>query len=160
MLMRSLTAVLFLAACGGTSKAPVAPVGACPAKVSAAVTKEHPDATQKACESEHENGADIYEVTVVMRDGSTRELELTPDGAILAVEEAVSPTALPKAVADAFTARYPDAKPERVERVTPRGKAPTYEIAFGDHEATFSDTGAFIEEEHADGDKDEATDKD
>jgi hypothetical protein len=103
---------------------------------------------QKACKAEHENGGDIYEATIVMLDGSTRDVELSPDGAILAVEEVIPVTALPAAVADAFTARYPEAQPERVERVTPRGRPPTYEIAWGDHEATFSEAGAFIDDEH------------
>jgi hypothetical protein len=156
MPMRSILATILLAACGGGAKAPVTPTAgwACPPSISAAVTREHPDATQKGCKVAHENGTEIYEASIVMRDGSPRELELSLDGAILAVEESVSPTALPRAVAEAFAARYPDAQPQRVERVTPRGRPPIYEIAFGGHEATFSDTGAFIEEEQGGGDKD------
>jgi hypothetical protein len=144
--MRIHLGAVLVAACGGSPKAPAAPVGACPPNVSAAVTREHPDATQKACEAERKNGSGIFEVTLEMRDGSIQEMELSPDGEILVVEEVIAVTALPKSVADAFAQRYPDARPERVERITPRGRPPTFEIAFGENAATFGDDGAFIDE--------------
>ncbi|MEO7096600.1 MAG: PepSY-like domain-containing protein [Polyangiales bacterium] len=160
---RMLLGALFLAACGGSPKAPAtaASGGSCPPAVTAAVTKAYPDATQKACEGEHEDGMDIFEVKLVMKDGSSAEVELSADGSILAMEEVVPASALPKAVADAFAAKYPGATAERVERITPTGKSVMFEIAFAGKEASFSDTGAFIEEEHADGDKDgDKNDKD
>jgi hypothetical protein len=122
--------------------------------VAAAVTKAHPDATQKACKGEHEDGKDIFEVKLDMKDGTKAELELSADGTILAMEEVVPTSALPKAVADAFAAKYPGATAEKVERITPTGKPVMFEIGFAGKEASFSETGAFIEEEHGDGDKD------
>jgi hypothetical protein len=158
--MRTLLGAVLLAACGGSPRPPatVASAGGCPPSIGAAVAKAYPDATQKACEAEHEDGKDIYEAKIVKADGSTAELELAMDGAILAIEEVVPASALPKAVADAFAAKYPGAQAERVERVTPTGKAPTFEIAFAGNEASFSEAGAFLEEEHGDGDSDGDTD--
>lgn len=159
---RFLLASVLLAACGGSPKTPAtaAAGGGCPPAVTAAVTKAHPDATVTNCKGEHEDGKDIFEAKLTMKDGTKAELELSPDGGILAMEEVVPATAMPKAVADAFAAKYPGATAERVERITPTGKQVMFEIAFAGKEASFSDTGAFIEEEHGDGDKDEKADKD
>lgn len=152
---RFLLGALLLAACGGSPKTPAtAASGGCPPAVTAAVTKAHPDATQTGCESEHEDGKDIFEVKIAMTDGTKAELEVSPDGSILAMEEVVPTSALPKAVADAFAAKYPGATAERVERITPTGKAVMFEIKFSGKEAAFSDSGAFIEEEHDEADKD------
>ncbi len=162
MPIRTLLALCLLAACGGTHPASktAASGGGCPPAVPAAVTKAYPDATQGACEGEHEDGMDIFEIKIKKPDGSTAELELSADGTILATEEVVA--AMPDAVAKAFAAKYPGAAAMKIERITSPGKPTTFEIAFAGKEATFSETGDFVEEEHGDeaDDKGEKDDKD
>jgi len=147
--MRVLLGLVLLAACGGSPKTPVAPVGDCPQNVSTAVSKEHPDATQQACKAEQEHGTKTFEVQLVMHDGTTRDVELSPEGEIIGEEEVLTVAALPKAVSDAFVARYPDAHADHVERFTPRGRAPTFEITFGADTAMFTEDGVFIEQKAA-----------
>ncbi len=150
MLNRTLLALSLLAACGGKHPAhsTAEAGGACPPAVPAAVTKAYPGAAQSACESEHEDGMDNFEIKVKKTDGSAAEIELSADGTILATEEVV-PT-MPDAVAKAFAAKYPGAEAKRVERITRPGKPAVFEIKFANKEATFSETGDFIEEEHGD----------
>ncbi len=158
MLKRALLGFVVLAACGGKHRAPNAAVASegCPAAVPAAVTRAYPGATQGPCSGEHEDGMDLYEVTITRADGTTAELELSADGAILATEEAVA--VMPDPVAKAFAAKYPGAAATKIERITSPGKPAVFEIAFAGKQATFSETGDFVEEEHAEGD--ETTDRD
>jgi hypothetical protein len=154
MLNRTLLALCLLAACGGKHPAPATASagGGCPPAVPAAVTKAYPDAKQSACEGEHEDGMEIFEVKITKADGSTAELELSANGTILATEEVVA--AMPDPVAKAFAAKYPGAEPRKIERITSPGKPVVFEIAFAGKEATFSETGDFVEEEHGEEDAD------
>lgn len=148
--MRTALILVLAAACGGhahtssPSAAPSAAATACPPAVTDAVARARPNEPVKSCKAEHEDGKDIFEARV----GSV-ELELSADGTLLQTEEVV--TAMPDAVAAAFAAKYPGAKAKRIERVTSAGKPARFEIAFAGNEATFDESGAFIEEEAADG---------
>lgn len=136
-----------LASCGGSPKSPAPPATACPPNIAAAVATAYPDAPQKGCKAEHEDGKDIYEVVVIRTGGSEAEVELSPDGTILQTEEVISVVALPGTVATAFATRYPGQRPTRVEKIGIPNQPPRYEIAFGTKEATFSEAGELIEEE-------------
>ncbi|MBL0220798.1 MAG: PepSY-like domain-containing protein [Myxococcales bacterium] len=152
---------VILGACGGkpTAQVPAHSAGGCPPAVAAAVTKAFPDATQRGCEGEHEDGMEIYEVKLAKADGGTAEVEVSPDGTIVQVEKVIATAMLPEPVATAFAAKYPGVTATRVERVTRPAKGASFEIKFAGKEATFSETGAFVEEEageagDGDGDKD------
>lgn len=118
----------------------------CPKTVTDAVAKAFPKAKLDKCHPEHEGGKDIFEAKLTRADGTKAEVDVAPDGSILAVEEKIAVDALPDAVKKAFAARYPKAKAERAEKQT-AGKTVTYEVAFGKTEATFAADGRFIEEE-------------
>jgi hypothetical protein len=112
----------------------------CPKPVTGAIAKAYPKASVKSCKAEGAN----FEARLVHPD---LELDLAPDGTILATEEKVAVAALPEAVKKAFAARYPKAKAERAEKETTAGGKVSYEIAFGKTEATFAADGTFVEEE-------------
>lgn len=153
MTFRTFFMVLVLGACGSSSHPTTsARNSTCPDAVLAAVTRAFPDAKQAPCEAEHEDGKDVFEVKIAKADGSNAELELSADGTINEIEEVV--TAMPDAVAKAFAAKYPGATASRIEKVTPTGKPAVYELKLENKEATFTETGEFVEEEGAEGDED------
>ena len=122
----------------------------CPKAITDAVAKAFPKSTLTACKAEKEHGHDQFEARIVKADGGKAEIDLAPDGKILQVEEIMSLDKMPAAVMKAFAAKYPKGKATRAEKLT-ADKSVTYEIAFdlGDEhkEATFDETGKFIEEE-------------
>jgi len=119
---------------------------ACPKAVTDGVAKAFPKSKIDRCHSEHEDGKDIFEAKITRADGTKAEVDVSPDGSILQLEEKIAVDKLPDTVKKAFAARYPKAKAERAEKQT-AGKTVTYEIAFGETEATFASDGRFIEEE-------------
>jgi len=122
----------------------------CPKPVTDAVAKAFPKSTVTKCKAEKEHGRDQFEVKLTKADGTNAEVDLTPDGTILQVEEKIPVDKLPAAVTKAFAAKYPKAKPTGAEKQT-AGKDISYEIAFDDgdkrKEATFTEDGKFVEEE-------------
>ena len=123
----------------------------CPAAVKTAIDKAFPKATISRCKAEKEHGRDQFEVKAARADGKAIEVDVTPDGKILQVEEKIALDQVPAAVKKAFDARYPKAKLAGAEKQTPASGAPTYELAFatdaGRKEATFTEDGKFVEEE-------------
>jgi putative PepSY-like beta-lactamase-inhibitor len=123
----------------------------CPAAVKNAIAKAFPKATIAACKAEKEHGHDQFEVKIAKADGNKAEVDVSPDGKILQVEEKIALDKVPAAVMKAFSAKYPKAKADAAEKQTPATGAPTYELAFatdkGRKEATFSEDGKFVEEE-------------
>ena len=134
---------------GGTALA--APRPACPASVTAAATKSVAGTTVTACKPEHEDGIDKFEVKLTRKDRSIVEVDVSTDGKILAIEEAIALDKLPAAVTKAFAARYPKARPSKAEQQVVTDKGTFYELAFTDggkhKEATFKPDGGFVEEE-------------
>lgn len=118
----------------------------CPKAVTDGVMKAFPKSKITKCHPEHEDGKDIFEAKITRADGMKAEVDVGPDGSILQIEEKIAVDKLPDAVKKAFAARYPKAKAERAEKQT-AGKTVTYEVAFGETEATFAENGKFIEEE-------------
>jgi hypothetical protein len=138
--------VLLLAAGPVYAEAP----SGCPAAVTTAVMKAFPKATIGACKAEREHGKDRFEVKLTKSNGEKVELDITPDGTVLQVEEKIAVDVVPEAVKKAFGARYPKAKATGAQKQT-AGKDVRYEIAFtvdsGRKEATFTADGTFVEEE-------------
>ena len=123
----------------------------CPAAVKTAITRAFPKSTITKCKPEHEHGRDQFEVKLTKDGGDAAEVDVTPDGKILQVEEKIPVDKVPPAVTKAFAAKYPKAKLDSAEKQTPGKGAPTYELAFatdrGRKEATFTENGTFVEEE-------------
>jgi hypothetical protein len=118
----------------------------CPKAVTDGVAKAFPKSKIDKCHSEHEGGKDIFEAKITRADGTKAEVDVSPDGTILQLEEKIDVEKLPDAVKKAFAAKYPKAKAERAEKQT-AGKTVSYEVAFGKTEATFTEDGKFVEEE-------------
>lgn len=124
---------------------------ACPAAVTGAITRAFPKASIARCKAEHEHGADQFSVNVVRADGTKAEVDVSPDGTLLQIEEPIALDRVPAAVARAFAARYPKARLAGAEKQTPAHGSARYELTFasdaGRKEVTFTEEGKFIEEE-------------
>jgi hypothetical protein len=124
---------------------------ACPPAVTDAVLKAHPGATVGSCEREEEKGKTQFEVRLSAKDGKRVEVDVTPEGKILATEETVPLADLPPAVAKAFAAKYGSEAPSRAVMETSAEGRVTYELRFAANgkkkEATFAADGGFLEEE-------------
>lgn len=147
-IMLKLSSVLPLASFGLAFTQPNAK---CPATVLAAVEKAYPESKVSSCMREKEKGQYQYEVKLETKDEKNLEIDASPEGSILLVEENVALDSVPKAVISAFEAKYPKTQANRSEKQTKAGGAVTYELAFKykgkGHEATFSKDGTFIEVE-------------
>ena len=123
----------------------------CPAVVTEAIAHAFPRSTITKCVAEKDHGHDQFEVKLVKVDGGKLEVDVAPDGKILQSEEKIALDKVPAVVMKAFAAKYPKAKAEVAEKQTPATGTPTYELAFNvdgkRKEATFDETGKFIEEE-------------
>ncbi len=122
----------------------------CPEPVKAAINKAYPNSTVESCKKVVEKGTTFYEIKTT-KQASKVEVDVAPDGRILQTEEKVSLEAVPKAVTEAFTVRYKDAKPTGAEKQIKADGSVQYELAFGTgkqkKEVTFSESGKFLEEE-------------
>lgn len=125
----------------------------CPAPVKAAVDKAYPGSTVKTCKQENEKGTVQYEVKLTTKDGKALEADVAPDGAILQTEEKIAVGDLPKAVLDAFRAKYGDSKVAKAERIVKAAGTTEYELAFTaggtKKQVTISQDGKVLEEESA-----------
>ena len=123
----------------------------CPTGVKSAIDSAFPKATITRCKAENEHGHAQFEVNLTKADGADAEVDVSPEGKILQVEEKIAIDKLPSAVMKGFAAKYPKAKADGAEKQTPNEGKPTYEIAFqadnGRKEATFTEDGKFVEEE-------------
>lgn len=121
----------------------------CPAVVIDALKQAYPDGKLTRCVAETERGQKQFEAKV-SRGKDRLEIDVSPAGVILLVEEPFAVADLPAAVARAFATRYPKAKPTRADKMT-AGASVSYEIGFhtdaGRREATFTTEGTFVEEE-------------
>src|SRR5579859_1637214 len=125
MAVRSLSVLAFLAL-------PALARAECPAPVSDAVAKAYPGGKTRSCRKEREKGQTQYEVKLSGADGKTLELDVSPEGKILLTEETVGPDLVPKAVQDAFRAKYPGKPFTRAEKQTAASGEVTWELAFSD----------------------------
>ncbi len=143
--------ILSTLAFGSISRAGGAERTDCPAVIKAAIDKAFPKATITRCTAEREHGHDQFEVALTKNDRSRAEVDVSPDGKILQVEERIALDKVPAAVIKAFAARYPKAKVDAAEKQTPSSGSVTYELGFTigatRKEATFTEAGKFVEEE-------------
>jgi hypothetical protein len=138
---------LFVTLCLFIGTSIAGPTDNCPDAVKTSIARSFAKSSIKKCKAEHENGHDQFEVVIAKDGGAVAEVDVSPDGTILQVEEKIAVDQLPKAVTKAFATKYPKAKAEAAEKQTPTKGAPTYEIKFGGKEATFTEDGKFVEEE-------------
>ena len=101
----------------GRAKEVDVPIGKVPKPVSAAVAARFPHAKVTDSSSEDETGKLLYELTV-RYDGRRADVTVTPEGAIVLIEETIAAGALPPAVSQALEAKYPKAKYKIVESIT------------------------------------------
>jgi hypothetical protein len=89
----------------------------------------YPHAKVKAYARETENGVTYYELETI--EGKThRDILYTEDGTAVEIEEAVTMSALPEAVAKSFAKESPTSKPSKIEKVT-KGTVVTYDFTMG-----------------------------
>jgi uncharacterized membrane protein YkoI len=87
-----------------------------PAVVKDAVQKRFPNAKLVSAEKETEDGKTVYDIAI--KDGEQKmSVDVSPEGKIVGYEKAIKAKDLPKAVADAFHAKYPNATTRGVEEV-------------------------------------------
>jgi hypothetical protein len=102
------------------------PLDKVPAKVLKAVKDKFPKAAITGSAKEVENGKTSYEIS--LKDGEQAiDVSLSEDGKILVIEKAMAVKDLPKAVADAVSAKYPKGKVKTAEELT-TGTTVTYEV--------------------------------
>jgi hypothetical protein len=123
----------------------------CPPRVSEAASKVAPGASIVSCKRERERGKIQFAVKLKAASSKVLELDITPEGVVLLIEEPVSVDAVPAPVRAGFALKFPNTKPHQAERQTHLDGAVTYELAFVEggrkHEATFSAQGAFVDQE-------------
>jgi hypothetical protein len=137
--MRTLLWCLTIAAVAGFVGAPAGaradeekvPLDKLPKAVVDGVKKRFPDAELVGAEKENENGKTVYELAIKNK-GQNVSVTLTPEGALVEIENEIAASALPKAVADALERKYPKATLKKVEEVIPvrngKEKLEYYEI--------------------------------
>jgi hypothetical protein len=144
-------ALALVAVLAGTARA-----GDCPTTVKTTIEKAFPKSTISRCRPEKEDGHAQFEVKLTRHGGGTAEVDVSPDGKILQIEEPVALDKVPATVMKAFAAKYPKAKATRAEKETPTGRESDYELAFvvagKRHEAKFTASGKFVEDEQGDED--------
>jgi hypothetical protein len=88
-----------------------------PAAVENAFRSAYPQATIKHTSHETEDGVEQYEIEST-NQGRELDVNYKPDGTVIVIEEAVTASELPAAVAAAVTTRYPKATVTTRERAT------------------------------------------
>ncbi len=101
----------------------------CPKRVADAVARSFPSGAITACASATFDGRAEYRVDIESPDHPSRELDVAPDGTILAILEEVAATSVPRAVIRAFEAKHRGAKLLRVERQQTAATV-TYELVY------------------------------
>ena len=127
-----------------------------PAVVKATFENAYPKAVIKRASQEIENGATLIERESV-EAGVKRDVQYTPDGKVVEVEESVKEALLPEAARQTINKEYAKGKVEKVERVT-RGETTQFEvlIAVGKNrtELEFDDSGKTVKTKPGKKDKD------
>lgn len=123
--------VALVAAVGRAGEEKV-PLDKLPKAVADAVKKRFPKLEMKEATKEAtEDKKTVYEVTLT-RDKKKIDVTLTPEGAIVMIEKEIDRKDLPKAVAEAIAAKYPDAAYKICEEIIPvkdgKEKLESYEI--------------------------------
>ncbi len=111
----ALLALGFLAAAGRADEEKV-PLDKLPRAVLDAVKARFPDAKLVEADKETEDGKTTYEVVIKNKDQKI-DVQLSPDGEIIALEKTIDVKDLPRAVAKALEDKYPGATYKTVEEI-------------------------------------------
>jgi uncharacterized membrane protein YkoI len=133
------------------------PLDKLPRAVRDAVKAKFPGAELVGASKEVEKGETLYEVSFKYK-GHNHDATFKADGSIVSVEKEITAKDLPRAVAEALSAKYPGATYKKVEEVTEGGKV-TYEalLVTADKktlEVVLDPSGKVIKEEGKDKKKD------
>ncbi len=101
----------------------------CPKLVADSILRSFPSAAITSCASATFDGFAEYRVDITAPDHPSRELDVAPDGKILAISEEVAASAVPDSVLHAFRTKHRGAKLLRIER-TQTDAAVTYELVY------------------------------
>jgi hypothetical protein len=153
-LLAGVALLALTAACARADEEEKVPLDKLPKAVVDAVKAKFPKAKLVGAEKEKEDGKEVYEVAI--KDGDSNiEVTVTPEGKITTVEKEITLKDVPKAVSDAFEAKYPKATVKKVEEISKDDKITEYEflIVTADTkklEVSFDPKGKFLEEEKKD----------
>lgn len=110
-----------------TAKTAPSALSKVPAAVAAAFTQAYPNAKVLHTSKENEEGAVEYEIECL--DGAIhRDVDYTPEGVLIEVEEGIGAADVPNAVSKAILARYPKATITRREKITTKAGQVSYEF--------------------------------
>jgi hypothetical protein len=98
-----------------------------PQKVQDAVKAKFPEAKVIKASKEKENNETIYEVAIKNGDQKIT-MDIKEDGTVVEYEKEINVKDLPKAVAEALAARYPNATLKTAEEVYKKDKLDSYEV--------------------------------
>jgi uncharacterized membrane protein YkoI len=87
-----------------------------PEKIMKAVKKHFPDGKINKATKELEKGETVYDIELTQK-GRKHEMDIKADGTVVQIENEVALKDLPKAVAQAVSAKYPKAKIEEIMEV-------------------------------------------
>jgi hypothetical protein len=136
----------------------------CPARVTSAVQHAYRNAKMLSCTAEQDEGTMVYEVRIRTTSGKTLEMDVSPDGKILATEEAVAVKSIPPAVLKALLATFLDATITDADRVTYDDGEILYELTFisagENHEMTVTEAGLVLDIDDEEVDDEDAAEPD
>ncbi|HEV3038970.1 MAG TPA: hypothetical protein VHA33_14425 [Candidatus Angelobacter sp.] len=97
-----------------------------PPAVQKAADEQSKGATVKGYSTEVEDGKTLYEVELAV-NGHSKDVSMTPDGAVVEVEEEVALNSLPAEVQEGLKKKAGAGKITKVESLTKQGKLVAYE---------------------------------
>jgi uncharacterized membrane protein YkoI len=103
------------------------PLDKVPKEVLDAFKAKFPGAKLTDASTEVEEGKKIYELAFTYKDHKY-EMEVEPNGTIIAIDKQLDEKELPEAVAKTLAEKYPKAKYKMIEEVTKKDKIEYYEI--------------------------------
>src|SRR5712692_8932999 len=103
------------------------PLDKVPKAVLDAFKAKFPEAKVTQASKEIEEGKTIFELAFTYKDHKY-EMEVEPNGTIIAIDKQLDEKELPEAVAKTLAEKYPKAKYKIIEEVTKKDKIEYYEI--------------------------------
>jgi uncharacterized membrane protein YkoI len=103
------------------------PLDKVPKAVLDAFKAKFPEGKLTGASIETEDGKKIYELTFTNKDHKY-EMELEPNGTIIAIDKIIDAKELPAAVLRTLEEKYPKAKYNMIEEVTKKDKIEYYEV--------------------------------
>lgn len=133
-----------------------------PRAVAAAVKTKYPKGELSKAVKEEEKGKTTYEVVVEI-EGKKLDVAVSDKGNILEVEEAIAAESLPKEVASAIKAKYPQARIKKAEQIIKfeeDEEEKLFEIVLAtegkaDVEVTLTPKGKIVEDKEDEDDEDD-----